>query len=123
MSTPKKGWIGVDLDGTRAMYSGWQGVEHIGAPIHLMLTRVKAWIAAGQEVRIMTARAFRLLSSDPREVEEGRTAERHIHEWLKTNGLPKLKVTCVKDFDMITLWDDRCVQVVPNLGTRADRKP
>lgn len=124
MSAIQKGWIGVDLDGTLAEYEGWQGIEKIGAPIPLMLDRVKAWVAAGQEVRIMTARAFRLLlpSHDP-EYKEGADAVRHIHTWLVANGLPKLKVTCVKDFSMIQLWDDRCVQIIPNTGVRADGLP
>lgn len=115
-----KGWIGVDLDGTLALYDGWQGVENIGEPILPMLERVKAWVANGQEVRIMTARAFRLLSSVPHEFEEGCAVDRRVHAWLEQHGLPKLKVTCHKDFNMITLWDDRCVQVIPNTGLRAD---
>lgn len=35
------GWIGVDLDGTLAFYDSWRGIDHIGAPIPLMLQRVK----------------------------------------------------------------------------------
>lgn len=27
------------------------------------------------------------------------------------------------DFAMVELWDDRCVQVIPNTGKRADGKP
>ena len=36
-----KGWIGVDLDGTLAMYDGWVGVSHIGEPVPAMLQRVR----------------------------------------------------------------------------------
>ena len=50
------GWIGVDLDGTLARYDGWKGPEHIGEPLMPMVERVKAWLAEGREVRIMTAR-------------------------------------------------------------------
>lgn len=49
-------WIGVDLDGTLAYYDIAQG-DAIGEPVPLMLARVKTWIAAGIEVRIVTARA------------------------------------------------------------------
>ena len=37
-----RGWIGVDLDGTLAMYDQWAGAGHIGEPIPLMVERVKA---------------------------------------------------------------------------------
>jgi hydroxymethylpyrimidine pyrophosphatase-like HAD family hydrolase len=50
-------WIGVDLDGTLAHYTGWRGAEHIGVPIPAMLERVQAWVAAGVTVKIFTARA------------------------------------------------------------------
>lgn len=36
--------------------------------------------------------------------------------WLVKHGLPDLEVTNVKDFAMLELWDDRCVQVLPNTG-------
>lgn len=39
-----------------------------------------------------------------------------IQTWCVANGLPALEVTCVKDFGMIELWDDRAVQVEPNTG-------
>jgi hypothetical protein len=31
-----------------------------------------------------------------------------------------LPVTNVKTFDIIEIWDDRAVQVIPNTGLRAD---
>lgn len=99
-----KGWIGVDLDGTLAIYDGWKGVEHIGEPIPEMLNRVKEWIENGQQVKIFTARA-----SDKKAIP-------FVHQWLKNNGLPDLEITNVKDFDMIQLWDDRAIQVMENTG-------
>lgn len=110
-----KGWIGVDLDGTLAQYDGWRGIEHIGAPVPAMLARVKAWLAAGRNVKIFTARIF------------GRPAEqeivvRVIGDWLVRHGLPTLDVTCIKDMAMVELWDDRCVQVEANTGKRMDGK-
>ncbi len=98
-------WIGVDLDGTLAEYNDWIGIEHIGKPILPMLDRVKSWIAEGKCVKIFTAR-----------VTHGDEAIRYIHEWLVAHGLPKLEVTNVKDFDMVELWDDRCVSVATNTG-------
>ena len=46
----------MDLDGTLAHYEGWNGVNHIGAPLAPMVERVKKWLAAGKTVKIFTAR-------------------------------------------------------------------
>lgn len=102
------GWIGVDLDGTLAHYDGWRGPDHIGDPIPTMMDRVKYWLKFGKEVRIFTARAC-VQDQVP-----------HVEAWLEKHGIGGLKVTNTKDFSMIELWDDRCVQVVPNTGKRAD---
>jgi len=102
------GWIGVDLDGTLAEYHGWVSPSHIGPPIHRMLDRVKKWRAEGCEVRIFTARV-----SDEGQAPEAREA---IEQWcLKFLG-EILPVTHMKDYEMIELWDDRCVQVIQNTG-------
>jgi len=100
----KKGWIGVDLDGTLAHYDGWYGPAYIGEPIPSMLQRVKSWLDEGVEVRIFTARA-----SVPEYIP-------FVTKWLEKQGLPALEVTNIKDFAMICLWDDRCVQVETNSG-------
>lgn len=105
------GWIGVDLDGTLAHYSGWRGIEHVGDPVPAMIGRVKAWLAEGRTVKIFTARVS-VAERDRLEVVG------HIHAWCERHGLPALDVTCVKDFGMIELWDDRCVQVEMNTGRR-----
>lgn len=99
-----KTWIGVDLDGTLAQYSGWQGFEHIGKPIPLMLERVKQWQSQGYTIKIMTARAS---------VAEGIP---YVEAWLKKHGLENIEVTNQKDFDMLELWDDRAIQVIENTG-------
>lgn len=98
------GWIGVDLDGTLAHYDGWRGPDHIGMPIQAMLERVHKWLAMGQTVKIFTARC-----SDPTQI-------RYVQAWLTEFGLGDLDITNVKDFQMIELWDDRCVRVLPNTG-------
>lgn len=106
----KHGWIGVDLDSTLAVYDGWRGVDHIGDPVPAMLARVKDWLKRGIEVRIFTAR----VSGDS--LDESMRARRVINAWCVTNGLPMLPITCIKDFHMVTLWDDRAVHVIPNTG-------
>ena len=113
-----QGWIGVDLDGTFAHYEGWKGVEHIGEPIPAMLQRVKEWLAAGQAIRIFTARVYCGESGEPAgdRYRDAQLARRAIEKWsLKHVGVI-LPVTCCKDFSMISFWDDRCVQVKPNTG-------
>lgn len=102
MST--SGWIGVDLDGTLAHYTGWRGPDHIGEPVPAMLERVRAWIADGVTVKIMTAQA-----TVPEQVPP-------IKDWLARYGLGDLEVTNAKDFGMVELWDDRAVRVVINTG-------
>lgn len=101
-STP---WIGVDLDGTLACYTGWKGFDFIGKPIPVMLARVKHWIRNGYTVKIFTARAAFPEQGIP-----------PVKKWLEENDLPDLEVTNQKDFSMIELWDDRAIQVVANTG-------
>lgn len=98
------GWIGVDLDGTLAVYGGQGSINTIGEPIAPMLERVKRWLSEGREVKIFTARASLPELIPP------------VEQWcLKYLGTI-LPVTCSKDFGMIELWDDRCVQVIMNTG-------
>lgn len=107
-------WYGVDLDGTLAEYDGFKGPDIIGLPIPRMLARVKQWLAEGIEVRIFTARVY----SDGSEHRnrEAAMAREAITDWcVKHIGQP-LKITCQKDYGMLWLFDDRCVQVRPNSG-------
>ena len=99
-----KGWIGVDLDGTLAHYEKWTAHDHIGEPIEAMVNRVRDWIFDGWEVRIFTARAC-----EPRCIEP-------IKAWCRQHIGMELAITNQKDLQMVQLWDDRCVQVVPNTG-------
>lgn len=103
-------WIGVDLDGTLAHYEGWNGGA-IGEPIPLMVERVKAWLAEGKEVRIFTAR----VNPFPGECSHQRSL---IHAWCEKHIGERLKITCMKDFEMVELWDDRAIQVIKNTGER-----
>jgi len=112
------GWIGVDLDATLARYEKWEGVEHIGEPIPRMVERIVEWLEQGVQVKIVTARVYCGESGEPAgdRFRDSQMARTVIEKWcLKHIGVI-LPVTCCKDFGMITLWDDRCVQVKPNTG-------
>lgn len=104
------GWIGVDFDGTLATYNGWDG-GRFGGPIIPMMQRVREWLDAGIEVRIVTARA-----ADPAEAVR-------VQDWLVKNGLPRLAITDRKDYSMIELWDDRAVTVENNTGRDMRMRP
>lgn len=104
------GWIGVDLDGTLAIYDGWIGEDHIGAPVPKMVERVKHWLSKGVEVRIFTARVTEI---EGRDITNIKTA---ITNWCIEHIGQALPVTNVKDFKMIELWDDRAVRVIANTG-------
>lgn len=107
------GWIGVDLDGTMVEYTGWKGITHFGKPLMPMVNRVRQWLKEGREVRLVTARAD----------ENGPYYKEFVAAWevfseeLYGQVLP---VTDRKDFNMLELWDDRAVQMVPNTGVPAD---
>jgi hypothetical protein len=107
-----KGWIGVDLDGTLAKYDGWVGVDHIGDPVPLMVSRVKQWLKEGHEVRIFTAR----VSQVNRDLDQLHRCYNNIQAWCKKHIGEALEVTCEKDLNMIELYDDRAVQVEANTG-------
>src|SRR5271156_403401 len=117
-----RGWIGVDLDGTLAFYDHWRGADHIGPPIPAMLERVKRWLSEGRDVRIFTARvdggtaALSMGNSGGEDYRNVEVVEGHIRRWCLKHIGCELPVTCKKDFGMIELWDDRCIQVIPNTG-------
>jgi hypothetical protein len=97
-------WIGVDLDGTLAYYDRNIVLPNIGEPIPAMADRVRKWIDEGKDVRIFTTRASIPAFIPP------------IRQWsLKHFGVV-LAVTCVKEFGMDELWDDRAVRVKLNEG-------
>jgi len=113
MSKHFQGWVGCDLDGTLAEYTGWKGASHIGAPIKPMQMRVLRWLTAGKKVKIFTARA----TKESPDYEENIKA---IKAWCLDHLGQELEITNQKDFAMVELWDDRAVQIIPNTGKRAD---
>ena len=116
------GWIGVDFDATLAHYTGWKDGEALGAPIPMMVERVKQWVAEGREVRIFTARVAETgLVNQVGGVDDRTFAQAQreaIEEWCEEHVGVRLAVTAVKDFGMIEVWDDRCVRIMPNTGER-----
>jgi len=103
------GWVGIDLDNTLAYYISGQEIFHIGEPIPLMLERTLKWLAEGKALKIFTARVS---SNNPNREQE----RLGIQKWCLQHLGQILEVTAEKDFDMITCWDDRCTQVIPDMG-------
>ena len=104
------GWIGFDLDGTIAEYHAWEGPTKIGKPIPQMVALIKDYLNKGYEVKILTARM-----SDPK-VSVRRRIRKAIQEWCEKEIGTVLPVTCVKDYEMIALYDDRAIRVGKNTG-------
>lgn len=115
MKNGTDGWIGVDLDGTLALYDRWEGPGHIGEPIPAMVERVREWLALGFDVRIFTARISH--DGSVQRMHEAAIGLLAINAWSLAQFDRHLPVTNLKDFAMIELWDDRCVQVETNKGT------
>lgn len=118
----RSGWVGVDLDGTLAHYSGWNGGV-IGEPVPAMLERVAGWIAQGLDVRIFTARvAASGLTKWNGEIDSDEFANdqrRLIQDWTERHLGVRLPVTATKDFRMLEVWDDRAVRVEKNTGMQS----
>ncbi len=101
-----------------------------------MVERVKIWLADGVEVRIFTARVYPLGLVHTHDVyvpEQGirqfgeyglpthnaltaYESVQAIRSWCKLHIGKVLPITCIKDFSMYELWDDRAVQVEANTG-------
>lgn len=109
--TNPRGWFGIDLDGTLAIYTGWVAPDHIGEPVLAMQMRVCAMIKGGARVKIFTARVGR---GQPKGYRQ--RAYRAIRAWTRKHLGKALEVTSQKDLNMIELWDDRAVCVRRNTG-------
>lgn len=111
MERARRGWIGVDLDGTWARYDGWKGDSHIGEPIPAMTERIKRWLEEDRlDVKIMTARV------SSRDADEVAYATKLIQDYSEKHVNRRLEVTCKKDYQMVEQWDDRALQILPNTG-------
>lgn len=97
-------WTAVALDGTLAEHRPGAASDAIGPPIPAMLERVQSLLAAGERVKIFTARA-----ALPEQLPL-------IQQWLRENGLPPLEITNKKDYGMVRLYDHRSIPVEVNTG-------
>lgn len=109
-------WIGVDLDGTLAMYEGFIHSTHIGEPIIPMVERIKEWIHNGVKVKIFTARVAPIYVNLDGTGYDIIAVTAAIQDWTERHIGHRLEVTCMKDFYMVELWDDRAVRVKANTG-------
>lgn len=112
------GWYGIDLDGTLAIYP--HSFPEIGPPIPVMVGFVQELLKEGKDVRIFTARVGIRpeLSSEHgiADVHFAADQEAKIQAWCVAQFGIELPVTAQKDFKMVALYDDRCVQMIPNTG-------
>jgi hypothetical protein len=129
--SPRDPWIGVDLDGTLAQLHTVLPWNVFGPPIPRMVERVKAWVASGHTVRIITARVFPYIHGNPAfnhaysysqqclvtgEMFKISQMLQVIREYTEEHVGTALDATCAKDYRMLQFWDDRAVQVVANTG-------
>lgn len=106
----------VDLDATLAHYDGWTSAYDIGEPIKPMVDRVKKLIKEGKEVRIFTARVSEEGPYGLRPRHELEKTRDVIRKWCKTHIGKELEITNKKTFHTVQIIDDRCLQIIPNLG-------
>lgn len=104
-------WIGVDLDGTLAVYDRHKhGSNVIGPPIPPMVNLVRRWLQQGKDVRIFTSRVARTKEEGLDDVVAS------IQQWCLVHIGRALPVTCKKDFGLEAIYDDQAVQVITNTG-------
>jgi hypothetical protein len=104
--------IAVDWDGVLVEYAGYKGPCIYGAPVPLMVQRVKKWIDAGHEVIIHTSRV-----SIEHDVEVVLRESDAITKTLKqVMNLPSLTITANKFTRISEFWDDRAVRIMRNTG-------
>lgn len=105
-------WVGFDLDGTTAVHGEWKGPLHIGAPIAKTIKRIKGYLRRGIKVKIFTARVCPV----PGEERNIEAIIKVIQDWCEEHIGVRLEVTCMKDYGMLRLYDDRCVRMKFNTG-------
>jgi hypothetical protein len=106
-------WIGVDVDGTLADDSELlPDTRSIGRPIPRMVARVRAWLACGIEVRIVTARVAGPYTEGFNEADQ----RKRVQAWCAEHVVVVLAVQANKDFLMHALYDDRAVRILRNTG-------
>jgi len=84
-----------------------------------MIERLKRMLAEGKDCRIFTARVapIYLINSTCDEVDQViKVVIPTINAWCREHVGQLLPVTAVKDYNLLELYDDRCVQVQTNTG-------
>ena len=119
------GGVAFDLDGSLAYYDHFRGVDHIGEPIPASVAKVKALRKEGVDVRIFTARVSPItLAGRARDAKEAEDELRRvitaIYKWMVEHLGEPLPITCTKDYQMVVMYEDRAIQLIPNTGLRAD---
>src|SRR5271166_2065278 len=108
-----KTWCGFDLDATLAFYETW-GDGSIGAPIPPMIRRMKHYLRAGRKVAVVTARVH---PSEPDATGQYLMIRAFLKQALGSIALAEaVDIRADKDRHMISLFDDRAEQVIPNTG-------
>jgi hypothetical protein len=102
-------WIGVDFDGTL--------IDAHERPVPAMVKKIKAHLADGIKVKIVTARMSRhtIPGWPPAEIQE-----RMLAEWSLEHLGQALEATCEKDYMMKFLYDDLAIEIVRNTGLTPD---
>jgi hypothetical protein len=114
-------WVGVDFDGTLARHLGHDlcgfDFRTIGAPLEPMIEFVRNLLAAGENVRIFTAR-YAPHSLDP--VRQRGTAHSilALQDFCHEVFGVWLPITNAKDDYCKRIYDDIAVQVEHNTGRR-----
>jgi len=119
-------WVGVDLDGTLAEYTGFKGIYHIGRPVMPMMERLQRWCEVGYRVEdrnglvIVTVKRFKIFTARVCQTDAAmnKRVVIVIQDWLEAYWLPRLEVTARKDLACLEIWDDRCRRVASNEGYR-----
>lgn len=104
----------VDLDGTIATFEDWKGFDHIGEPVPAMADKVKAWLAAGDEVVIFTARACNFNVHGDAKFDLA-VIVTTIQNWTEKHFGIRMKVTSEKG-PWDSCYDDAVNYVVRNTG-------
>lgn len=111
-------WVGFDFDKTLATDEPGDMSGKLGEPVPAMVTLAKEYIAAGIEVRILTARVWvpRDERWTPDLAQECGRVRIAIMDWAEKHLGKRVAVTCEKDPKMELLYDDRVRQVEANTG-------
>ncbi|MHC4310838.1 MAG: capsular biosynthesis protein [Planctomycetota bacterium] len=108
----------VDLDGTLAQYSEWEGLENIGDPIPGARSFLQALKELGCEVVIYTTRT----NPDVNQEEGKYDLALRIHTWLEQNEMPCDSVYVGRGKPIASAYvDDRAVECRPQDVIHADK--